>query len=405
MSLAANRLPIDAVARGLASQSTTSGLPSLYLGQVATSGLIPDSKNAGAAQLMSRTPHLARDNITSLQLVFGNFYVAAFSAPTNGTEAPLGASAAQIQVAIEYPTGVFSSNLTFSGAIQGAIPAGGLLVTDAVSVNIPFGAQFWVRTWWSNPDGICYCSYPNLGNLLNFGTTTPNLTVTAGSITSQTAAGYGPLAIIAQTRRASFGLAGDSRVVGLGDTPDGTLARGYLARAVGTAYGYINMGTGTDRAMWAKANYTNRSQLMAYVSHIIVNYGINDINSASQTSVQTLASLQTFYGLTGITGKPLWQTTYEPIGGTTSNSWTTEAGQTPGASNSVRVTANDAIRGGTAGSLGVVDIALSLESATLTGVWKAPDSNALTADGAHANLRGNLQAQTQVQIPAGPVAR
>lgn len=382
-----------------------SNLQTAYTGLVATTGLVPDNRNVGAQQEMARTPHFARDNIASPQLVYPNYYVAAFTTPTNGTEAACGSNTATIAAAIEYPVGVYWP-ATFSGASTGTIPAGGTLVSDAVpGVSIPNRAQFWVRTWLSNADCILYNSYPNFGNQLNFGATVANLTVTSGTIASQTAAGYGPVAIIGSTRKPTFGLAGDSRVVGLGDTPDGNLVRGYLARAVCADFACVNIGTGTDRAMWAAANYTQRSKIVAYTSIDIVNYGINDINSAAQTAAQTHASLQTLYALPAFTGKQIWQTTLEPIGVTSTDAYVTETNQTVGATNGVRVTFNDTLKGGVAVVSGVIDTARTLESLTTSGKWQAPNGNAITSDGAHANIRGNIQAQSQALIPSGPVGR
>ena len=374
-----------------------------YLGQVATSGMVPNGFAEPNKQLMSRVPHWACDTLTLVQIVYGNWNVAALTGAADGTEVTIGSAAMTIEASIESPAGVFT-RVQFSAANQGSCAAGATIVSDACAVAIPAGAQFWTRTWVSNADGVQFCNVSPFGNLLAYGVTTTNYVMSAGTIAASASLGYGPLAIIGQTRKPSLFLLGDSICAGIGETTDATLHRGVLARSL-NGLGYINMGVDGDYATNVATKFTKRGALAAYCSHVICQLSVNDLLNG-RTAAQAHTDLQTIYAFAAFAGKPIWQTTATPFGVGQSGGYVSDANQTAHGSNAARVTFNDTLRGGIAGIRGVIDVAGVLESATKTGVWATDrGANALTGDGTHPNRRGYLRVQSANVIMPGMFVR
>lgn len=374
-----------------------------YLGPVATCGLIPDNTNTGANQLTSRTFHWACEEIRSIIPVYANFFVASHQAPADGSEHSIngGVAAAGITCSVEQVIGGTRVQGKFSGSVQGSIPAGGLLVGDAITCNLAAGQLFAMNQWFSNTDGIAFCGYPNFNNQMDFGTTATDKTM-SGTPASQAAAAYAPVALLGMTTRETIALIGDSRCIALGDTPDTAYVRGYLARSL-AGRATVNLGVGSDAAHWALTNYTNRGQLAGYCSHVIGQYGINDIFGLGRTAAQAHADIQSFLALPSIAGKPTWWTTLEPIGVT--GTYTSDAGQTAGSTNAAVQTFNATMRAGIAGIRGVIDTDKFLESATKSGVFSNVLGAALTTDGAHANRQGNLLVQSAGIVHPGMFVR
>lgn len=356
--------------------------PTRYLGSVAAGGtLFPTAFEAANKQSMTRARFNARDRIDAVMMAFTNFYVASTAAPQDGTErAPNGGSqAATVFASIEDESGNITQ-MKWNGASSGTIAAGQLAFTDLTPLKAPIasGAKPWWRAHFSNQDGRLYSLlYPyQTGDGIAVGATTPNLTM-GGSVAQTTGQMYTPVAIIGYTNKPTVGLLGDSRVAARAEvTGDASLNFGCLGRSIGPSLAYINISATSDRAMWAKVNYTQRAKLLPYVSHLICELGIGDL-IASQTSAQLVTSLGTFYGLLG--GKPIWQTTLQPV---TTGAWTLADGsdQTVFANEAQRVVFNNAVRAGIAGTQGHFDLSAVVELAIDGGKWKAPN---YTSDGTH----------------------
>ena len=111
-----------------------------YTGLVATRGLQMTETRSTNRQSNSRSPHVARTALTSIQVVFPGWYI-------NGSlnETAPGA-AITIKASVEYPAGTFTQ-LLFSGVTSGTVPNGGYLVSDALTVSIADGETFWVRSF------------------------------------------------------------------------------------------------------------------------------------------------------------------------------------------------------------------------------------------------------------------
>ena len=346
------------------------------LSQCATRCDLPTVLGAPNTMSMNRSVHTAMDSLGTIALVYPNFYILQASGePNNGSQA-------NIRASVEYPEGVFTQ-ITFKGSATGAIPVGGLIQSDTVSVNIPKGATFWVRTWFYNPAGMFYNDYGTVdfgGDAMQYGTALADLTM-GGTVTHQNVSlkiSYKPAAILSNTDVNSVFLFGDSKVHGTNDVIDsGRGTRGELARAFEKAVPYIWHGVSslTLNQVVNTANYfNNRKALMNYCSAIICNLGINDI-SASRTPAQILADINTFKSFAP--GLPMYWCTLAPHS-TSTDSWATTANQTPSSLQTNRVATNLNIR-----SLknidGYLEIADIVESARDSGIWKA----AWTNDGVH----------------------
>lgn len=352
-----------------------------YLGQIATRTRVPNGFAAANKQGMCRTAHFARDTIRSLQLAFGNWYVNSTTRQETGT-----GGTASVQVAVEYPAGVFAQ-FTFGGSFVGAIASGATGLTDVLQINIPDGAEFWIRTFWDNPAGIVFSDAldMNHGEAFNVGASGIPNQVTGGTVTNAITNGAVvllPCAILGQTTRNSICLIGDSRTAGGGDAfSDNSHYLGHGERSLAALTPVMNLGVSGDRAQSFIASSTQRRALAAYCSHVVSAYGINDLANG-RTSAQLLADLQTIRGY--FPAGRFVQATLEPWT-TSTDAWATTANQTPAAWEAQRTALNDQIRAAALGSK-FVEVADALESARNSGRWQP----GRTADGVHANYGGTV---------------
>ena len=353
---------------------------SAYLGQVATRSYIPN--NFGSTQAQARTLHTAMDSITSLQVSYANWQV-----DTGTGQATNPGAVATIKVAIEYPLGTVAGTFLWSGAVSGSIPSGGTLLSDALAITIPAGAQFALRPYMTCSGNVSYMRTGSgaqflSGEALNMGASITDQTA-GGTITNNsTGSNIYPVAIVAQTTKPTFLLVGDSITAGSNDTTSGQGDTGSLARSIGIASAYINEGVSSDRAMWMSHSYQQRRDLQKYVSHVIVAYGVNDLASGGRTAAQVYADLKAIWSM--FPAKTVLQTTITPSSVTTTDSYATVANQTPHSSNAARVALNGMIRSGPPGG-GYIELADQVESVRDSGVFKAPG---YTNDGTHPSPAG-----------------
>lgn len=369
-----------------------------YTGVVASRCAVPSDKGASHNSAMARSRHMAMDNITSLQLVFTNWYVGSNAEPNRG-------AAATYRAAVEYPAGTYTQ-VTFSGSAAGLVADGGTLVSDPVAVTIPRGAVFFVRAHQYSTAGVLFSGgagannntgvVPTSGESFIYGTDIADSTM-GGSFNNQAAAvHFKPAAIIGRTTRPTVFLAGDSRMNNgrTYDSVNDTYAlTGEIDRSIGKMFATINAAQGGESLAGAVNNYTKRLALSQYCSHVVCEYGINDF-AASRTASQVLGSVVTFVGMFG--GKPVYQSTISPYS-TSTDAWATTANQTTHASNAERVSFNNSIRRGAAGIAGCLEVADQVESARDSGIWKA----GYTADGLHGNQTAmlSIQASGAVALP------
>jgi hypothetical protein len=367
-------------------------LSSRYLGQVATRTGFCNSFFADHKESMSRVRHIARDNITSLQLVIPNWYVVPWEA-----EYASGATAT-VTASVEYPAGTFTQ-VKFSGSVSGSIVSGSNITSDAVTIAIPYGAAFWTRIWYSNSAGIVYVSIVGVctGDGFKSGPATTVVDKTMGGTVDDSGGTiFMPAALIAYTRRSSLYLLGDSRVVADHDTGDATTNYGMLARSVGTALPYINGSVSGDSIYNAGITYTKRSAFLQYCSHVICLMGINDIVTGGLAGSVVAGLLPTLFAQ--LSSKPIWMCTIAPVS-TSSDSWATTTNQTTHATNAERVAFNNLIRAGIAGTEGYFELADVVESARDSGKWKAPGP--YTDDGIHGLRLADMACQASGIVNPG----
>jgi hypothetical protein len=346
-----------------------SGAPKT-LRQVSTRSMHATEFFSGNKQIMGRSQHTATEDLTSLQLVYGNWYVPS----TTGVETDVAADTT-VEASIEYPAGTYN-RVTFAASNTGTMASGANIISDVCTLStlIPEGAQYWINTWKSSTAGVTWTSILSLsagtsnGEGLMYGVTTPNLVM--GGTVGQSGGGYlAPSAIIANSNKPAIGVIGDSIALGLKDLPDTASAAdvGIFGRGIND-YAYLSTAQRTDRAQWFAAGSTKRVALInAYCTNVMCNFGIND-NANARTAVQTYADLQTIRALFGT--KPFFQTTMSPVTNkSTSNNWSTTIGQQLQAWEAVRLAMNVLIRANTAAFTYVLETADIFETARNSGFW------------------------------------
>jgi hypothetical protein len=125
--------------------------PRAYLGMVATRGNIASAQNTGLHYGNSRSWHIARDNISTIGVVFGNW--------RNSTEIVVGLGSATYTASIEYPANNLTQ-VTWSGNGSVTLASGQQILSDMITLPtpIPRGAMFWIRNFQVQPTGILFDS-------------------------------------------------------------------------------------------------------------------------------------------------------------------------------------------------------------------------------------------------------
>lgn len=375
---------------GLAGQVTAAAVLNYYLanpsaiapssrtGLVATSQLIPYWKSA-SVQMGSRKRHTATENLTSVRLLFPNF---------TGFDTPTG-DVLTLTASIEYPVDTFTQ-VKFSGVAAGSIPDGGTLLSDPVTVSIPAGAHFYIRTYGTNPAGVIAARQTNPGNY-DFGEARESgpsgiVDKTMGGTYTNTFPGYcyTAMAIIGQTTKKSVLIIGSSTAGGFNNQggmpygPDnGTITPSLapsLSSCLLSAYGQ------TAQAAFDASNLIPTA-IGSYITHLVLAIGQNDIRNGSLAPdvIALLGQVAAKYA----SGKPYFLQTFGPET-TSTDEWATTGNQTPTASNAQRVAYNGLVRAGGAWA-GFFEIADAWETARNSGLWKIP---AWTDDGLHAQEIG-----------------
>jgi hypothetical protein len=367
-----------------------------YLGFVATNGKVSDNGSNVNGYFMSRTLHIATTDINAAQLVFGNFYATGASTETGG------GTTATYTASIEYPAGTFYQ-ATFGGQVSGTAASLKYLVSDPIAVRIPSGASFFVRVYrvhaagsFSAPFSTVATTLSNTaGDACTFGSTNAVTDKTMGGTVTATnlQIAIPPMAIIGITSKPSVILIGDSRVSGINDTPTTTSpAVGETARSFWNAkIGYSNIGIASSTAAGFSAlNYPMTAQLINYATHIVSNYGVNDLYTNGSTAAATLGFQQLIAST--YPGKWFFAATVAPYT-TSSDGWETLGNQSQQstADNTQRIAYNTALRaGGISGITGTIDIASAVESSLNSGLWIVNGTlHQYTADGIHENGNSN----------------
>ncbi|HTR14079.1 MAG TPA: hypothetical protein VMI72_12705 [Roseiarcus sp.] len=344
---------------------------------------IPMSKDTTNLQMMSRTPEFATDSISQIRVAFPNFFIGSSGWPDSGANAQPG-NTATVTASIEYPAGTCAV-LKFSGSSSGTIANGSFIVSDALSISIPNGAQFWVREFTTTPSGATVFGDNSGTDAGHYDAADGEKVIAAASgltdytssctaPNSWTGSDYGyprkPIAVLGWTQHPAVCLIGDSRTRGAGDLTTGSYLPsnhwGQLDRWVGATFGTINLGANGDRAGDAvsdSAHFLNRGALLQYCTHAVFAYGINDINAHSASSANVESYFNTMQSMYDSTHRLVWYVaTVYPYanfcpGGVLFSDSSGTGGYTPAQKEAQRLTYNtDARAVSISGQDGVVDI-------------------------------------------------
>jgi hypothetical protein len=322
-------------------QSGGRNLGTSYVGQVATkTGIIAANDTSGPKQIMSRTMHQARQPLTSFKVVFPNYWMNSSGQEVGSTGLVNNFPSASVAASIEYPPGT-CTQILFSGVATGTMATGVFSITsDAITLNIPSGAFFGVRTFWQNTGGSAgILTGGAITWLGDAGIPTAaggvDLTVTCATFNGTTGLAPAgsvivPLAIVATTNQPAVCFIGDSISSGTtpGFLPDGT--SGITAPLVNGSFGTIDISHGSMSATLfsAVASTAPKLALYQYCTILLDQLGINDVGASGAAAIE--ASMQTIYSAFSANSAPPGQivkTTLTPHT-TSTDSWATTVNQT-----------------------------------------------------------------------------
>jgi hypothetical protein len=325
------------------------------------------------ATAMGRTAHVATENLNAIKVVFGNFYINS-NVPDQGNSA-----AATITASIEYPAGT-CTQIKFNGSASVTIPNINVAFSDYTTTSIPSGATYWIREWWSNPNGVLanLWNSPTLGDQLfiNGSGATPDQTVSCTTVIGNfTQYSIPQLAIIGHTINPSVIVVGDSLGWGNSDiiADPSSNQVGTVVRSFGTSLPFLNLSVGGEAAGSFIANSPARQQVLTYGSHLVSEFGANDFFVlGNTTAAQVEASLQTVYALAR-PGQKIFQTTITPHT-LSATKWISPDDQTQysSAQQAGKVTLNSDIRALLLNTVGEFDIASIVGIGTNNQDWQVP---------------------------------
>ena len=374
-----------------------------YIGCVASRCGSMDQYYAGNWYMDGATVHTATEGLTKIKVIHPNWSVQGSSDTGSGGTLTLSAT-------IDYKNtaGVqVLTPITYSGSTSTVIANGDNSNPDWMAVDIPKGRTFRIRYHGVWSAGLCgtgsnYVPIYASGTLLEGQNNTNGSDVTNQlALASPTYGGGGivfrPVAILGNTNRATILICGDSIAVGTKDAEDYTLKCGMLERSI--PFGVINIARGGELAQIVTAfpaAISKRVALAQYCTHVIVNYGTNDLASAF-TAAQVKGFLDTFYTQNFI-GKSYIVCTILPK---TTGTWDTTAAQTVTAYDAQLLALNDLIlTGSITGQSGVIDLHEIYSDTYAGNKWKVYGTTltALTSDGTHPNHKGNVYGASKINI-------
>jgi hypothetical protein len=368
-------MSMDIIARGLA-LTASKGLPTLYLGQVATRCRFASTALASGSAVWSsgRTMHWATDRIVSPQVVWPMWSL------SNSNVETLKAGGT-VRAAIELTLGTRAAQ-----NVEGDVSfVNGFAVTSFPGLVIPKGARFWVDHLVQNANGVVFSNI-----VYSQADITEGWTFGTGAVTDYTASGtppvsfgqsqgYWPIMILAPTRQASVLVFGTSKRSGVADyQSDATADVGQLARIIGRRFGYTTLALPSSLlAQFNAASKTYRDQItggtisgantgVPYHSHMTAYDLVNDFQSGGDTAAAAVARRVTMAA--AYPNHIMIGTTDTPNPSSTDN-FITLANQTAtGTTNAKIQAANSLIRAGLAGEKVLWDIS-DLIDPFRTGKW------------------------------------
>lgn len=234
----------------------------------------------------------------------------------------------------------------------------------------------------------------------------------------------GPTAIIGTPVQnyPSVAMLGDSNLVGRDDfVPDAFGNFGHIAKALytsgpgGASVPVMNLAqSGENLATWITGKASVRNSLLKYVSHVVTNYGRNDIHGG-QTPATVQGWLTTLWATLRARGLRVIEQTFPPWT-TSTDGWTTVENQSyvvnfqpGGPRDQMNAFKLNAFASGLID--GIIDINAVLADSGDSSKWAVGTGGvALTADGQHANSAGHTAcvpvartALSSLMLPLTPI--
>ena len=386
-----------------------------YPGQVGTRCYTNNFANS-KKQANANSLHIAREMMVTMpQISYANWYVSTSDYMEHGSGGTV-----RFWAKIQYPIGSPWQVVRWNGLDGSPVVADGANspLSDAgvpLATPIPDGAPFLLHVY----------ADAEVASVISYSSAVDRRTVydraaiaTSGLADSTTIDTYvsdltiiTPCAIVYPTRKPTCLVIGDSRGFGYGDLIDGAADMGEMARSIGPRFGYINACLYSDRVQRFVASHSRRAALAAYCSHIIGNYGINDVQAGTRTADQVEADIQAVTAL--FPDKKVFWNTVTPSGDST-DGFVTLSNQTPKAvSQAARIALNDDLRrnlrpsnGTPLGLAGVFDTASVVESSLNSGKFAIGNGGqAITGDGLHLNYVGYAMIANSRAIDLARIAR
>ncbi len=286
-------------------------------------------------------------------------------------------------------------NLTFGGLSQILIPAGGYVVTDPVTGQLPSAGWYYRLEFETTRSGQALPQWVGEGGTFIGSTRTGVDVMSTPTVTGFTDDGlariHGPLAILGIAVAPPSGIYTSNRLSAVGDSiADGGQFFTTAINNANTAYFWM------PQAGHAAADYTGRRDLYASsrkdllfnAPTLIYQWGVNDLrtNLPSGSLIASLGVVAADFKAAG--GRRIIVTTLTPITTSTDN-WTTQSGQTvsfdPHWTNY-----NNYVRNLTSAQVSnlevyVLDVASGLNNISDPNKWPS----GITTDGVHPNSSGN----------------
>lgn len=348
---------------------------------------------------------------TSLILRYANYYI------NSSLQDVVGANPITVQASIEYPVGTFT-RLTFGGSSSKVLQPGDVINTDALSINLPKGAVTYIKTTVQCSSGQTWPSGYLLIPADGEGTfpAGTDYTMLAGVLNGDAQYGFCPVAVMGEVgsdTTASVCVFADSKI----DSEDDLLRKAWLARMLDSLkIPYCNFAVKSFRAGLFKLP-ENRPGITACATginftHLIEGFSANDLQGGAtvQGVYDDIIAVHDFARSLGI--NKISHTTCEPLAESSSDGFSTVAGQNMRFQNSMRAPLAQMFRDNT--DVTVLEMADTVEVNALGNLQRAGGYwlPYATADGVHettathASIANNQALRTQVaSFTAGePVA-
>lgn len=349
-----------------------------YEGLIASKAGYVSQASGTNKQVQARSYHVASDDITSLKIAVGNWYMSiADGIGVTMTEVGSGGNCT-ITASIEYPIGSYTQITFSSGASSIVVPTGTTRFSDycTPALTIPRGAVFGIGQYRVYAGNGLYNPFRNssVGGAQNdqcrvAASGLSDVTM-GGTLTDDSVHGCPPLAIIGMTRRASLVVIGDS--VGAGrftNTSQPDWRQGIICAGLPVDYPFLNLSLGGEAASTALTNGTGRGPLWPYCSHFVSQEGANDLLAGS--SAATLKTNQEAILATLPAGPRKLVTTIIPNTSSASGNYLSDADQTNNWGSN-QATYNASVRSGSiVGADDYLEVEHACESSSGSRKWKS----------------------------------